>query len=115
MKFRFLLFLLITAMAASLILTSCSGKKERPDSSAVQTTTSASANTTTTTTQPLPAFAWITADSVWVRSGPGPQFDNIGGASRDQKFAVVGKKGDWYELQFDAQKTGYVSAQYLRF
>ena len=87
-------------------LTACS-PTETPDE---QTTTTIQTTTTvaTTTTQ----HGSLAASDVIVRSGPGLDYDAIGGISYDEEVTILGREGDWYCIQF-GDTVGYISAQYV--
>lgn len=79
-----------------------------------QPTTTTSAITTVKTTATLPTVGWTTADSMRVRGEPALKAEIIGGINGGTKVEILGKTGDWYEIQF-GDGTGFVSGQYLTF
>ena len=101
--------------------------------SAVNVTTTAAATTTTvatvsTTTAPAaiseyPCTAYAT-DSLNVRRTPNTDYHAIGGLHEGEQVTVIGREGDFYEINFkwsDTDENGqtvsgttaYVSAQYI--
>lgn len=49
-----------------------------------------------------------------VRSGPGTSYSRIGGLSRGYTVVVLSTSGGWSKILYSGNKTGYVSAQYLK-
>ena len=49
-----------------------------------------------------------------VRSGPGEEYDRIGGAFAGEEFAITGKNadGDWWQIDFDGQD-GWIYAPFV--
>lgn len=49
-----------------------------------------------------------------VRSGPGEEYDRIGGASEGEEFVITGRSGDgeWWQIEFDDQ-TGWIYAPFV--
>ena len=49
-----------------------------------------------------------------IRSGPGTDFDRIGGAAEGEVFAITGKSpdGEWWQIEFDGQ-SGWIFAPYV--
>jgi N-acetylmuramoyl-L-alanine amidase len=99
-------FLLVFLMIAILFCGGC--KQEKPAD------TPTTEQTQTTAQQELPKEGWITADSMRVRGGAGLIYEVIGGMQYGEKVTILGKSGDWYQIQF-ADTVGYVSGQYLTF
>ena len=61
--------------------------------------------------------AKVTADLLYVRSGPGTNYSRIGSLSQGKTFVVKGSAKDssgvtWYKLNYGS-KTGYVSSKYV--
>lgn len=82
------------------------------------TTTTAAATTTTKaarTTTALPSVGYIHNHAASVRSGAGLAYKAIGGVQLGEQITIVGKQGDWYEIQFGDNETGFVSGQFVRF
>ena len=52
------------------------------------------------------------AGGVNVRTGPGTNYDRIGGFDYGQTVTVTGSSGGWYIVDFNG-RTGYVSAEYI--
>lgn len=117
-----------SALLLACSLTACDlGKKDPVSNASTQTTegagttasTASTAAPTTGTTAPtrdetLPSVAWVTADSMHVRSGPGRDYEAIGGTKMGEQVQILAKEGDWYKIQI-LQLVGYVSGQYLTF
>lgn len=117
-----------SALLLACSLTACDlGKKDPASNASTQTTegagttasTASTAAPTTGTTAPtrdetLPSVAWVTADSMHVRSGPGRDYEAIGGTKMGEQVQILAKEGDWYKIQI-LQLVGYVSGQYLTF
>lgn len=120
-----------SALVLALSLTACDLGKKNPASNASTPSTSGAGTTastastasqaaqTTGTTMPtrdetLPAVAWVTADSLHVRSGAGRDYEAIGGTKMGEQVQILAKEGDWYKIQI-LQLVGYVSGQYLTF
>jgi len=49
-----------------------------------------------------------------IRSGPGTDYDRIGGATAGEKFEITGKSpdGEWWQIDFDGQ-SGWIYAPYV--
>ncbi len=56
----------------------------------------------------------LTADDVVLRSGPGQEFAVVGFHEKGERFAVLAKKGDWYDVRIDTVRTGWVHATLCR-
>lgn len=78
------------------------------DNEQVTTTTAVTTTALTTTTN----HGSLAASDVIVRSGPGLDYDAIGGITYGEDVTILGKEGDWYRIQFGDQ-IGYISAQYI--
>ncbi len=78
------------------------------DEESVTTTTVVTTTVATTTTQ----HGSLAASDVIVRSGPGLDYDAIGGITYSEEVTILGREGDWYRIQFGDQ-IGYISAQYV--
>ena len=79
--------------------------------------TAASGTPTAATLPPdgtLPAYAWVTASTMHIRSGPGTDYEAIGGTKYGERLQILAKEGDWYQVQI-LGLVGYVSGQYLSF
>lgn len=99
------------ACASSLVLMASAFAACSPnDSDTEPTTTTAQTTTTiaTTTTQ----HGVLSASDVIVRSGPGLDYDAIGGITYNEDVVILGREGDWYRIRFGDQ-IGYISAQYI--
>lgn len=103
--FRFTVCLMVMLVAVS-AFASCSPNNGDEDS--VTTTTQTTTTVATTTTQ----HGNLAATDVIVRSGPGLDYDAIGGIGYDEEVIILGREGDWYRIQFGDQ-IGYISAQYV--
>ncbi len=134
------LILCAAAAAALCLCAGCFAKRETPDASAASdadptTTTSVTAMTAippTTTRSPydetepsdagfssFPAKGYAT-DSLNVRPQANTDYFAVGGLEFGEEVTVVGKTGDWYEIQFvytdsegERHETAFVSAQYI--
>lgn len=51
----------------------------------------------------------IATDSLNVRSGPGLSYASLGMATRDETYTILGKEGDWYQINFDSGQKGWVA------
>ena len=49
---------------------------------------------------------------VYVRKGPGKNYDRVGNVSPGEVFTITGTEGEWYQIEFDGGK-GYVSSQFV--
>jgi len=68
----------------------------------------------TTETSPPTEDAIVTVDGdLNVRSGPGEEYDRIGGATAGEEFVITGKSedGEWWQIDFDDQ-TGWIYAPF---
>ena len=103
---------------SSLPATTTTTSSTTTTTSSTTTTTSAASGTPTAATLPpdgtLPAYAWVTADSMHIRSGPGTDYEAIGGTKYGERLQILAKEGDWYKIQI-LGLVGYVSGQYLSF
>ena len=101
---------ILACLAALLIavgaFASCS--PNNGDEDTVTTTTQTTTTVVTTTTQ----HGSLAASDVIVRSGPGLDYDAIGGITYNEEVVILGREGDWYRIQFGDQ-VGYISAQYV--
>ncbi len=102
---RFVVCLTVMLVAIS-AFASCSPNNGNEDT--VTTTTQTTTTLSTTTTQ----HGSLAASDVIVRSGPGLDYDAIGGITYDEDVIILGREGDWYRIQFGDQ-VGYISAQYV--
>lgn len=114
MKIRFRLagagcVLLLSTLTACAALTPATNDPA-PTTTAATTTTTAVRRTTTA----LPSVGYIHR-AASVRSGAGLSYKAIGGVQLGEQITIVGKQGDWYEIQFTATETGFVSGQFVRF
>jgi uncharacterized protein YgiM (DUF1202 family) len=85
---------------------------------ATDTTTVISTTQTTltpaTTTTAIPTSGWCNSEAgLRVRSGPGTDYNGIGGLYYAEEVTILGKEGDWYEILF-ADGTAYASALYIQ-
>lgn len=58
--------------------------------------------------------AFITADSLRLRSSPSTQSQTLAYGGRNEVVVVTGKQGDWYQVLYNLQP-GYMHGRYLRF
>lgn len=136
------LILCAAAAAALCLCAGCFAKRETPDASAASdtdptTTTSVTAMTAippTTTRSPydetepsdagfssFPAKGYSTTDDLCVRPQANTDYIAVGGLTFQEEVTVVGKTGDWYEIQWptytdnegNLRETAFVSAQYI--
>lgn len=91
-------------------LSACSSAPATIDKPMVTTTTKALRSTTA-----LPSIGYIHGSAASVRSGAGLAYKAIGGVQLGEEVAIVGKNGDWYEIRFGENQTGFVSGQFVRF
>lgn len=96
----------VLTVAAS-ALTACS-----PNDDTTQSTTTTVAETTTAALTTTTGHGVMSATDVIVRSGPGLDFEAIGGITYDEEVIILGREGDWYRIQFGDQ-VGYINAQYV--
>ncbi len=106
---------LIGLGCAALLLAAVPACSSSPtsDGKTTSSTTSATQRTTTSTTA-LPSVGYIHGHAASVRSGAGLAYRAIGGVALGEQVSIVGKTGDWYEIQF-GDETGFVSGQFVRF
>lgn len=57
-------------------------------------------------------YLQCTGNSVYFRSGAGTSFGVVGSAKKGETYAVIGKKGNWYETYYRGKKV-YISASYV--
>ncbi|MDD2363060.1 MAG: SH3 domain-containing protein [Oscillospiraceae bacterium] len=123
----FRLVCITVVLALSAVMFGC--KKPDDTSSATSTTISTAPETqptiqdvtipseteTTTGTIPegTPSVGWCNADSLRVRSGPGTEYNGIGGLKHGEKVTIVGREGDWYKIEFK-DDFAFVSAQFIQ-
>ncbi len=51
---------------------------------------------------------------LYIRSGPGSQYEAVAGAAHGAKVTILEDTGDgWYKIEYEAGKTGYVSSDYV--
>ncbi len=82
-----------------------------------KSTTSTTKSTTKPTTAPSSSPSdlkegYCSASSLYVRTGPGTNYESIGGLVRGDKVTITGRSGDWYIIDFNGE-SAYVSAQYI--
>ena len=101
---------ILACLAAMLMAVSAfaSCSPNNGDEDTVTTTTQTTTTVVTTTTQ----HGSLAASDVIVRSGPGLDYDAIGGITYSEEVVILGREGDWYRIQFGDQ-VGYISAQYV--
>ncbi|MGM9554709.1 MAG: SH3 domain-containing protein, partial [Faecousia sp.] len=58
--------------------------------------------------------ATVSASALNVRSGPGEDYERIGGLTKDETVSIVKQVGDWYRILYD-DGVGYVLASGLNF
>jgi len=56
----------------------------------------------------------IDQDGLNVRSGPGTQYEIIGGLGYDQWATVLGREGDWYRVRLESGVEGWVAGWFSR-
>ena len=114
---KFLHMLVCVLLVGVLLIACCSCGETAADHG----DTAVSTTVTTTVTKPtsvngklvFPLTLWVTADSMHVRSGPGPYYDSLGGTRKGDTWTAVAKEGDWFKIEFTNGKEGYVNAQYV--
>lgn len=84
-----------------------------PKKGTVSTTATTTASTRSTTA--LPSVGYIHNHAASVRGGAGLAYKAIGGVVLGERITIVGKVGDWYEIQFTENETGFVSGHFVRF
>ncbi|MCI9415398.1 MAG: SH3 domain-containing protein [Clostridiales bacterium] len=52
-------------------------------------------------------------DGLRIRSGPGTDYQGIGGLKYGEEVSILGREGDWYKIVFK-ETGGYVSAQFIQ-
>ena len=57
--------------------------------------------------------AFVTANSLRLRSGPGSSYSTLGYASKDEVVVVISKSGQWYKVNYNLQE-GYMHSSYLQ-
>lgn len=62
----------------------------------------------------FPYFARITADDVYVRSGPGTNYYPCGKLNKDDKVKIVGRKHSWSHIVPPTSSFSWISAQYVK-
>lgn len=95
---------LFTVLMLAVACVGCSGA---PEESATPATTGPSYTVATTTTQ-----SGAMNSEVNVRSGPGFDFEVLGGVAAKESIVIIGREGDWYKVQF-GDGFGYVNAHYV--
>jgi len=93
-----------TALALTMACAGCSGA---PEETAPTTTTAPSTTVVTTTTQNAAMNSEVN-----VRSGPGFEYEVLGGVPAKQPIVIVGREGDWYKIEH-GDGYGYVNAHYV--
>ncbi len=96
----------VAALALCLLaLCGCGGGNDEPT---VTTTTAASTTVVTTTTQ----HGVLDTGGLRVRSGPGFEYDEIGGMNYQEDVVILDRVGDWYMIRF-GDGVGYINAHYV--
>lgn len=81
--------------------------------STTKTTTKSTTNPTTAPSSPSDLKeGYCSASSLYVRTGPGTNYESIGGLIRGDRVTITGRSGDWYIIDFNGE-SAYVSAQYI--
>lgn len=96
----------VTATTLAL-LAACAGCSGAPEETAPTATTGPSYTVATTTTQ-----SGAMNSEVNVRSGPGFEFEVLGGVPAKQPIVIVGREGDWFRIEH-GDGYGYVNAHYV--
>ncbi len=101
-----------TACAASLVVAATTFAACSPNTDGDTQTTTTPVETQPTVTTTTTQHGSLAASDVIVRSGPGLEYDAIGGITYNEEIVILGREGDWYRIQFGDQ-VGYISAQYV--
>ncbi|WP_374711289.1 SH3 domain-containing protein [Symbiobacterium terraclitae] len=56
----------------------------------------------------------IDQDGLNVRSGPGTEYDIVGGLGYDQEAVILGREGDWYRIMLSSGQEGWVAGWFSR-
>ncbi|MDD4561996.1 MAG: N-acetylmuramoyl-L-alanine amidase [Syntrophomonadaceae bacterium] len=51
----------------------------------------------------------VISGNVYLRSGPGPNFDNVGSVSGGDILSVLGQEGDWYKIKKADGSSAYIA------
>ena len=97
----------VMTAATLALLTASAGCSGAPEETAPTTTTAPSTTVVTTTTQSAAMNSEVN-----VRSGPGFEFEVLGGVPAKQPVVIVGREGDWYKI-VHGDGYGYVNAHYV--
>ena len=76
--------------------------------------TTAKATTATTASSNL-GTCTITADYLYVRSGPGTKYAVVGGLGYGKTVQVLEKNGSWIKVKLSDSKSGWVYSSYVKF
>ncbi|MGP4040164.1 N-acetylmuramoyl-L-alanine amidase [Gracilibacillus sp. D59] len=52
----------------------------------------------------------ITSDSIFVRSGPGTNYETVSSAVSGDSFEVTDESGDWYQVKLNGAETGWIAS-----
>ncbi len=96
-----------TAAMTATLLIACVGCGSAPVETAEPTTTAPSTTVVTTTTQNAAMNSEVN-----VRSGPGFEYEVLGGVPAMQPIVIVGREGDWYKIEH-GDGYGYVNAHFV--
>lgn len=97
-----------------LALAGCRGAEPAPVPVPTEPAVTTALPTAPTTAAPIyPLTGYVNASTLNVRPTPDTSGYAIGGLRYGETVTIVGKEGDWYQIQFQ-EGTGYVSAQYIQ-
>ncbi|QGH32847.1 SH3 domain-containing protein [Gracilibacillus salitolerans] len=71
---------------------------------------SLSTENSTTETSSTPNMVTINSESIFVRSGPGTNYDAVSSALSGDSFDVIDRSGDWYQIMINSSETGWIAS-----
>ncbi|WP_226037004.1 N-acetylmuramoyl-L-alanine amidase [Aquibacillus saliphilus] len=57
--------------------------------------------------------AWIEADNLNVRNGPGTDYEQISQVNSNEQYTIIQEQGNWVEIEFQQGTTGWVTKDYI--
>ncbi|MFD1038586.1 N-acetylmuramoyl-L-alanine amidase [Virgibacillus byunsanensis] len=57
--------------------------------------------------------ALVNTDNLNVRKGPGTEYEQIGQVHTDESYTILHKQGNWVEIQYEDNNTGWITTEYI--
>lgn len=96
-------------------VTGASAATTASTTAAVTTTAKAATTKTTAAASSGLGTCTVTADYLYVRSGPGTKYAVVGGLGHGKTVQAVEKSGSWVKVKLSDSKSGWVYGSYVKF